>query len=346
MKRRNLNIAIVILIVLSLTSCDEIPTLFKKTPSRQVNVHTIEVYNAVFENCKEYVGTLEESFSTELCFETTGRVEAVYVKDGQRVSKGQLIAQVDTSMARHAYDAAKATLDQALDGYSRAKKVYDKGSMPEVKWIEIQTQLQQAQSMEQIAKKRLDDCWLKAPVAGTISDRSVEVGSTVSPLLPVVKIVGMDGLYVKASVPEVDINKVKVGALAKVQIKAIGDSLYTGKVTERDVSADKLSRGYSVRIKLQGDSKDLFPGMVCKVMISSHQEDVGYDIPSRAVQLDNDGSRYVWVVVDGAAQRKYVKIDDLTATGVLVKEGLQDGDEIIVDGAHKVATGTKVVVVK
>lgn len=345
MKKHNLFMVVAMLMALSFTSCDDI-SLFKKPEPRKVNVHTMVVYNAVFENCKEYVGTLEESFSTDLCFETSGRVTAVYVKDGQRVKKGQLIAQVDTSMARHAYDAAKATLMQAKDGYARAKQVHDKGSMPEVKWVEIQTQLQQAVSMEQIAKRRLDDCLLRAPVAGTISDRSIEVGSTVSPMLPVMKILGMDGLYVKANVPEIDINDVLVGALAQVQIKAIGDTIYTGKVTERDVSANKLSHGYSVRIKLRGTTKDLLPGMVCKVVIASHLEAIGYDIPARAVQLDNDGKRFVWVVEEGLAQRKYVTIEDLTQTGVLVSEGLQDGDEIIIDGVQKVATGTKVVVVK
>ena len=129
-------------------------------------------------------------------------------------------------------------------------------------------------------------------------------------MLPVVKIVGMDGLFVKANVPEIDINDVKVGALAQVQIKAVGDTLYTGKVTERDVSANKLSHGYSVRIQLNGSSKDLLPGMVCKVLIASHQEAEGYDIPSRTVQLDNDGRRFVWVVENGMAERRYVKIDD------------------------------------
>ena len=90
---------------------------------------------------------------------------------GDRVAKGQLIATVDPFSMQSSYDAAKASLAQAEDAYRRMKELYDKGSLPEIKWVEVQSKLQQAKSMEEVARKNLDDCKLYAPFSGIISER-------------------------------------------------------------------------------------------------------------------------------------------------------------------------------
>ena len=309
---------------------------------RVVAVNTITVESSSYESTREYAGTLEEKNSTSLSFEGSGRVTRVLVKDGQYVKQGQLLATIDNANARNAYNAAKATLDRAQDGYDRAKQVYDKGSLPEVKWVEVQTQLNQAKSMEEISRKSLEDCNLYAPVSGTICDKNLEVGMNVTPLVPVMRVMNMSGLYVKANIPEVDINKIKSGDQAKVMVSAMGDSVYTGVVEERNVDADPLSHSYMVRMRLKGSTKGLLPGMVCRVKFEGESNDGGYEVPNRAVQLDNKGNRFVWVVADSTAQMRLVTISDLTQTGVLVDSGLHEGDRVIVDGGSKVSTGTRV----
>lgn len=310
--------------------------------SREIAVRTMEVNSGQINSQHEYVGTLEESSSTKLCFSIGGRVTAVYVKDGQRVAKGQLLATIDNRTALNSYNAAKATLERAQDGYDRAKLVHDRGSLPDVKWIEVQTQLNQAKSMEEIARKNLEDCELRAPVSGMTSDKDMEVGSTVSPLVPVVRIVGMDGMYVKVSIPEVDINKVSEGTHAQVMVNALGDTVFDGVVEERNVSADALSHSYMVRIRLKGMPKGLLPGMVCRVMLEGEHNVSAIELPSRAVQLDNEGNRYVWIVENGMAQKRTVTIADLTRNGVIISEGLEQGDIVIIDGTQKVASGSMV----
>lgn len=314
----------------------------KDTP-RETRVGWTVAQHGEFGGIHEYVGTLQEAYSTRLCFEAGGRVTRVYVREGQHVKEGQLLAAIDNTTARNSYNAAKAALDRAQDGYDRAEKVYQKGSLPEVKWIEVVTQLSQAQSMEEVARKKLEDCELRAPVSGTISDKDMEVGSTVSPLVPVVNIVGMEGMFVSVGIPEVDINKVTIGSTAKVAVGAMGDTLYEGVVEERNVNADQLSHSYMVRIRLKGRTKGLLPGMVCRVRLDGERSEGRIELPSRAVQLDNDGSRYVWVVKNGKAQKQVVSIDNLARTGVLIGQGLSNGDTVITDGTQKVASGCRVI---
>lgn len=312
--------------------------------AKTVRVNVQEVSFAQGMISHEYAGTVEESFSASLSFGTSGRVEAVYVKEGQHVQAGQLLAKVDNTVALNSYRAAKASLDQAQDGYDRAKQVHDKGGLPDVKWTEVQIQLERAQSLAEIARKTLSDCELRAPTAGTISDRRLEKGSSVTAFQPVMNLVGLDGLYVKTSVPEGDINGVKTGAKALVKVGKIEVS---GNVEERNPTADPITHSYSVRIRLNNAPKDLLPGMVCQVRMVGDNSLTGEmgkhaEIASRAVQIDNEGKRYVWVVEDGKAVQRYVTIADLSKNGVLVSEGLQQGDKVIVDGMLKVTSGTNV----
>lgn len=335
-------LAVATIMAATATLCGCKGLLSNDEEERVVKVNTITVESSSYESIREYAGTLEEKSSADISFETSGRVTSVLVREGQFVNQGQLLATLDNATAHNAYAAAKASLDRAQDGYDRAKMVHERGSLPEVKWVEVQTQLNQARSMEEISRKSLEDCNLYAPVSGTVCDKSIEVGTSVGPLRTVMRIVNTQGLYVKASIPEVDINKIKVGDQAKVVVGAMGDEPFEGVVEERNIDADPLSHSYMVRLRLKGATKGLLPGMVCKVKFDGEPCDGGYEIPNRAVQLDNKGGRFVWVVEDSVAQKREVVINDLTPTGVLVNSGLEAGDRVIVDGGQKVSTGTKV----
>lgn len=110
-----------------------------------------------------YSGTVEEENGTILSFAAAGTVEGVFFKEGQRVSKGQLLATLNSTQARNLYDAAKASLAQATDACRRMKELHDKGSLPDIKWVDAQTALDQARSAERVAAKSLADCRLYAP---------------------------------------------------------------------------------------------------------------------------------------------------------------------------------------
>ena len=110
-----------------------------------------------------YVGTIEEETSAALSFPVAGTLARTYADEGQRVQQGQLLAELDPTSARQTFDAAQAALDQAKDACARLKQLYDAESLPEIKWVEAQTRLRQAESAYGIARKNLDDCKLYPP---------------------------------------------------------------------------------------------------------------------------------------------------------------------------------------
>ena len=128
-----------------------------------------------------YVGSVEEEASASLSFPVAGTVARTLADEGQRVRKGQLLAELDSTSARQTFDAARASLEQAEDACGRLRQLYEAQSLPEIKWVEAQTRLRQAESLFEIAKKNLSDCALYAPFDGVVGERRASAGETVLP---------------------------------------------------------------------------------------------------------------------------------------------------------------------
>lgn len=308
----------------------------------QVKVRTVE--NSISITEKHYSGTAEEESGTPLSFATAGTVRELHFHLGQRVAKGQLLATLDPTSMQNAYKAAQATLEQARDAYRRMEKLHAKGSLPDMKWVEVQSKLEQAVSMEQIASKNLKDCRLYAPYSGVIARKEVEVGQNVMPGMPVAQLVTASTLRIKIAVPETEISFIEVGQEAVVRVSALGGRTFRATVAEKGIVANPLSRSYDVKLKVEGNHAGLLPGMVTDVSIrfSASGNDSSYVIPARIVQLDEKNTTFVWTVKNGKAHKQAVSCGAYQADGVTVLSGLSPNDSIITEGQQKVCEGTEV----
>lgn len=293
---------------------------------------------------RTYVGEVEENLSVALSFPTGGRVERVCVHEGDFVRAGQLVAVVNKSNAQNAYNSAKASLQQAEDAYQRLKKVYDQGSLAEVKWVEMQTTLEKARSLEQIAKKQLEDCSLTAPISGIVGTCNAKVGGSLLPGEPAVTLLDMGQVSVTFSVPESEISSVTLGKEAYVYVPALDNRLLTGKITDRSMTASRVSHSYDVKIAFPNKDKALLPGMVCKVLLDQ-PANTGFVVPAKCVQTRPEGLS-VWVVKNGKAQHCPITSSEFVANGVLVSSGLAPGDTVITTGIQKLYTNAIVTLSK
>ncbi len=296
-----------------------------------------------------YSGTVEEENGSSLSFTTGGTILQLKVKVGDRVRKGQLIATVDPTQVKNTYEMAHATRMQAEDAYGRMKQLHDKGSLTELKWVEAQSQLQQAVAAEGIAKKSLADCALHAPFDGVVSEKYAEVGQNAAPGMPIVKLVTTNVLNVKISVPESEMANVRVHQRARIAVQALGGKQYEGYVVEKGIVADPISRSYSVKIRVVGTSNALLPGMVSQVALDrTDAQKAGMAakadvvIPAHLVQLADDNSNFVWVDEGGKAVRRTIVCGEYQSNGVSIVSGLKTGDRLIVEGQQKVSTGTAI----
>lgn len=310
-----------------------------------IPVKILDVHTSGIEYQQNYVGTVEETFSSSLSFEVAGNVSNIYVREGQKVHKGQLIASLNKATLQSNYDAALSTMKQAEDAYNRMKVLYENNSLPEIKWIEIQTSLQQAKSMESIARKSLADCNLHAPFEGVISERNIETGTNVMPGIPAFKLVAIDKVKVKIAVPEKEISNTRLGQMANIRVAALQNKLVTGKITEKNITANPLSHTYEVKIALDNPDGDLMPGMVCNVNINTEKETKEkIVVPANAIQVSHTGENFVWTTIHGRASRKIVATGEIIDSGVVITSGINVGEQIIVEGNQKVSEGMKIVI--
>lgn len=324
-----------LLAVLILSSCDAIKHR-KEKELEPIAVTVVVVHDTVESaQVQSYSGKLAENLSAVLSFQTGGKLTKVYVSEGQRVKKGQTLAEVDNTQASNTLKAAEAALKQAKDGYNRLKTVYDSGSVSEVKWVDMETKLEQAESTAKMARKNFDDCTLKAPFNGIISGKAMGIGSHLLPSQGFIKLINTDTMLVKIEVPENDISKIKEGQKADVTVLALDNYKVCGTVFSKNVDANDLSHTYEVTILIPNPDGKLLSGMVCKAVIRNDNSNKNIIIPYESVQLMPDG-RYVWCVVNNTSKRKRVETGGFASGGVIITSGLDNGDSVIVKGRQKV----------
>lgn len=343
MKRNIRTAAATAVILAAFAGCKGNVTVLRPASSGPdpVPVKVVTVSRVQTVSSANYVGRVEPSKSAVIQSQYPGTLEEMYAVKGRKVKKGDVLAVLGSETVKSAYDIAKAALVQAEDGYERAQKVYGSGSVTEVRMVEIRTKLEQARAAEKSAAEAQQDCSVKAPFSGVIGEVYVHKGEKVPVAVPMMQILDVSNVEIHFNVPESEYSKVSAGDRAEVEIPAL-ERTVEGTVAVKGITASALSHAYDFTLKSISDTYSLMPGMVCKVRICS--EDVeSVVVPASAVMTDMEG-RYVWAVAgDDTVCKTRVTVGGFADRGVIVTDGLEEGDKVIVEGSRKVSTGMKVI---
>ena len=337
-----INYVIVITVAGCLSGCSSRTNGKKTLYDEVIKVRVSEIGVGDISTSLTYIGLIEESQSVPLSFSIMGSAEQVLVTEGQSVQKGQLLAVLNDATYRNALQIAESTEKQAQDAFNRLEPVYKKGSLPEIKFVEVKTALEKAKSMFSISQKNLNDCRLYAPSSGIIGKKSLEPGMNVAPGVPAFHLVKIDNVNASIPIPENEISTIKKGQRAVVKVSATGDKIFEGEVTEVGVLSNPLSHTYTVKILLRNQDHLLKPGMVCSINLDNQEMADRIIIPMSAVQTDGDGNRFVFVTNQDKAVKKSVTTGPLASNGVVITSGLNKGDKLIVSGYQKISDGTLV----
>ena len=287
-----------------------------------------------------YSGTVEASQVIPLTFKTAGTVDKIYVEVGDVVKKGQLLASIDESDMQNIYNTMLAKYRQAEDAYNRLKLVYDEGSLPEIKWVEMKSNLEQAKSALDLSKSNLDKCKMLSPVDGVVGRRNIEPGqSSISLTLAPIELVKIETVFVKISVPENEINKINNGQKAGISVPALDGKRYEGTVTNISPVAEMMSRTYTVKITVKNMGHDLKPGMVCEVRMGFETNAKMLVVPKKAVSKDSAGNTYVFVVASDkkTVKKQNIKVGRYHDSGIEITDGLTEGQIIVCEGGEKLS---------
>lgn len=308
-----------------------------ESTSIKVKTQTVQVVNGLTK--LRYSGTVEASQTIPLTFQSSGTVEQVLIQEGDVVHKGQLLAVVNKSDNQSIYNSSLASYQQAKDAFDRMKQVYDKGSLSEVKWVDMETKMEQAKSQLQIAKNNLEKCNLYAPTNGIIGKRNIEPGqSSISNLSPI-ELVKIEKVSIKISVPENEIGKIKKGLTATFTISALENKSFEGVVDHVGVVADQFSRTYEVKIGVNNPHLEMKPGMVCDVTLNTTIQKGLIIVPYNAVMKDTDGNSFVYLVSpeNHSVKKQVIKVGNYQTSGIAVISGLKPNQTIVVEGKEKLS---------
>ncbi len=330
----------VAIIAMLLASCSSQDENQKKPFPMRVKSEVLRFSSEVNEKC--YVGIVEEESSISVGFTGSGTITRVCVNEGQSVKQGQLIAEIDKTQARNMLAAAQAQMEQANDAYERLKQLHDNNSLPEMEWVEVQSKVQQAESSLEIAKKTLADCSIYAPASGVIGKGIMNVGEVVLPALPVAKILVVNNVKVKVSIPEKEIADISDSTLSQVTLDALPNQLFEGGKIEKSVEANTMTHTYDIKVNVGNEKLQLLPGMVANVRLVNAGGNNVLSVPVTSVRKDANGNSFVWVKKDGRACRKVVTIGKTVGNRIVVSSGLHAGDVVVTEGYQKLSEGMEV----
>lgn len=330
-------------LLLMLTSCGGGEKTTGKIPV--TNVKTEMVSEILFGTEREYVGVVEAESATMVSFTGSGTITSMCVSAGDKVKKGQLIAEMDRTQTQNMLAAAEAMMIQAKDAEARMKQLHDSNSLPDMQWVETQSKVSQAQAQLDMARKSLADCSVYAPVSGVIGKDVSSVGETALPAMPVAKILDIRTVKVKASIPEKEIAAIGQHTAVSVSVDALAGKSFMGRSITKNVEGSGITHTYDILVNVDNPEGELLPGMVCKLQVGGSSENLmQLTAPITSVHKNARGEQFVWVVKDGKALRRKVTVGNAVGNRIAITQGLNEGDVIVTEGHQKLSEGSQVTV--
>jgi membrane fusion protein (multidrug efflux system) len=316
-----------------------------------------------------YSGTaaLITDHEAQVTSKTSGVLKKLLVEEGMTVHEGQLLAELDDSAAIASVAQAEALMHKADATFAYAEQSIKKSLIPKRDYDQANFDMLSQRAAYQTAKLQLTYTRIVAPVSGVIAERSVKLGNLIQINQNLFRIVGMDALQAVLNVPERQLGILKPGQIVELQADALGERKFPGSILRVAPVVDAASGTFRVTCEFRGQS-DLKPGMFGRIeIVYDHRADAL--IVPRAAVIEEDGETAVFVVdkapppapskdekkadakpdakatvaVDKfVAHRKLVKVGYSEGDKVEIRDGIDDGAQVITVGRNAVRDGTAV----
>ena len=287
-------------------------------------------------------GSVEAEDNIMLSAKSMGVVTAVHVTEGQQVSKGQVLVQLDNAVIKRTIEAMKAQLELATAVYNRQKNLWDQKIGTEVQFLQAKTNKENLERQVESMKEQSDMSRITSPINGTVDEIIAKVGENLSPGMPAARVINSSNLKLKANVSEAYVTNIKKGNKVLINIPELKKEL-TAQVSFVGKNIDPLSRTFTVEIKLPS-LPDLRPNMTGIVKVVFHNEPSTIVVPINVVQ-DINKDKVVFIAELNGKQmvaRKRVVTVDAVYDNLAQVQGLKAGDKVITSGYQGLNDGQAV----
>ncbi|MCB0537259.1 MAG: efflux RND transporter periplasmic adaptor subunit [Bacteroidetes bacterium] len=312
----------------------ELDTTKQENILELVNVE--ELKKTTFKHYIEAQGKTYSENNITITTDMGGLVKAIYVQEGQRVSKGQTLIQLDNSVVLNQIAELETALTLAKDVYDKRKRLWDQNIGSEIEFLQAKNNYESLINKKATANTQLSKLAIKAPINGYIDAVSLKLGEMAAPGYPAATIVNNTDMEVKIDLPEAYLGKVKVGDEILVDVPTL-NTTKEAKVSAVGQTVNQFNRAFQITAKVDNKENDLKPNMLVEVKFLSKTFDNVIVIPAKFLQESAKGFFVFTAKVDNAtgvatAHKINIEISDTYNGEVVVDKGLNAGDLLIKEG--------------
>ena len=319
------------------------------TLKKSALVTTAIVNDTIFTHYIDIQGNVDTKQNLIIYPEYSGVLSQVYVKSGQKINKGQILARIDDGCLSNQLAQMETQATLAKTTFERQKNLWDKKIGSEIQFLQAKTNYEAQMKAVAQMRAQLGKTIVKAPFSGVIDEVITEKGQVVGPGQQLMRIVNLSDMYVSANVPESFIGKIKNGAIVDVEVKSTG-KIYKGKVRQIGNYINPNNRNFSIEVAVPNSDNLLRPNQVAVLKIEDYKKPNAILVPESIVTENAVGEKIIYTVDTSGKEPKAIKktiVVGLTSgANIEVKSGLNKGEQIIIEGARSVQNGDIVEIIK
>ncbi|HEU5080879.1 MAG TPA: efflux RND transporter periplasmic adaptor subunit [Opitutaceae bacterium] len=319
-------------------------------PQPVIGVSTIDARSETWNPTISGIGTIAPVQGTSLSTEVEGTVTKINFENGQMVHAGDVLVEMDTSVEQAQLKAAEANLKWAKLSADRANELVQKNTISQAEVDQANAQYAQALATVTGLNATIAKKTLRAPFDGRVGIRAVNLGQFVSRGSPIVPLQKIDQLFVNFTLPERDIQKLKVGETVNISVDAFPNRTFEGKVNAISPEVDAATRNISVQAILDNPDELLRSGMFARVALQLPEGEPAVVVPATSVAYaaygnsvfvvekmkNKEGKDYLGV------RQQFVKLGDKRGDLIAILDGVKSGEKVVSAGVFKLRNGMPV----
>ncbi|MGK0385811.1 MAG: membrane fusion protein (multidrug efflux system) [Patiriisocius sp.] len=326
-------------------------TLAVLNPEKNMPLITSFTANdTLFKHYLEIQGSVETDQNIVITPEMGGVLQRVYVTEGQRVRKGQILASIDDGGMSLSIAQMQVQADLAKTIFERQERLWTQNIGSEIQYLQAKTAYEGQLNAINSMKQQLTKASMRAPFSGTIDDVITEQGNVVAPgQTPIMRLVSLKNMYIKADVPETYITNVVTGKEVAVYFPVLGTTLAT-KISQTGSFINPNNRTFKAEINVPNKDQNIKPNLTARLKINDYTNEKAILIPQSIISENAQGEQYIYVLKEitgnnAVAKRIIIKTGRKQDDIIEVLNGLQSGDQIIQEGARSVKDGQTVKII-
>jgi membrane fusion protein (multidrug efflux system) len=337
---RAVRTALVAAVLLTLAGCGKKEVKSGSAPpTTPVRVRAVE--RRSFNDYFNLIGTARADREATLVFEVGGAVERILADQGASVREGDRIAKLNDDLYAAALREAEAARDLAADLHDRSAALRPEGAISDYELSSLERQREMAEARYGTAKAQHDRTVLRAPFAGIVDTRFLDVGDFAGPATPFARFLDLRSVRIRVPLPEIYLAKIRPGDRAEVFADPYPGRVFEGEVVFVSREVDRGTRTVTVEVVVSNEDAALRPGMTLRARLVKDVYEGAIVVPQDAVVETEEGSA-VFLASAGAALRRMVKIGAVYGQMAVVESGLAEGDSLIVVGNRELVEGERI----